>query len=634
MVIAMTVQVRLKVGLAAIAVGLAAACPSSALAAQSFDGTLRAVITDDLHHGRGSTDYRLESNGRSTPLLPTGVIEADDGARVTVTGTREQGHIVGDVRSRQAAARAAQGPRSLAVMLVAFEGDTRAPPWTPEQVRSRLFTDTSSTSAFFAEESYGKVSLVGRDDAGGDVFGWYTVPDVPDPCDQNSWTASAVAAAKADGRDLSAYDNVMFMIPREDCKWAGKGQLNGGTSWINGELTVRVTAHELGHNFGLHHANTLLCTAGGTAVTLSDTCEGYEYHDPWDAMGFYNPIRHNHGWNLERLGYLAPSNVRTVEASGTYQVRSALAESAEVTSLKIPRTRKADGEVVDHLSLELRESGGVFETFSSGHPATTGLTIRLTGVGAYPLSTHLLDTRPGTANYFFDATLPPGQTFSYGGTEIRLVAPPSGGRATVEVVIPLPRDTQAPAAPSGLKAQRSAGGVELTWTGSSDNRGVSGYEVYRDGAVLGRNAVASFRDASAGQGAHAYEVAALDEAGNISERSEPFVLPGVASPAPGATLSPDAPPVVVRDLIAPRVRLSSRRQGRRTVVSVSAADAGGIARLALKIDGRRRKVVRGPRLRYSWSLRGIRRGRHRLTAVAVDRSGNRGFRQSVFSLRR
>jgi len=637
--ISRTGQARLYAGLAAIAAGLAAAWAPPAHAEQRFDGTLRAVVTDDFASGTATTDYRLESNGRTSPLLPTGVVEADDGARVTVTGSREQGYVVGDVRARQAPARAVEGPRSLAVVLVNFSDDVREP-WTRELVRSRLFTDANSTSAFFSEESYGRMSLVGRNDAGGDVFGWYTVPGVPDPCDHNSWTGSARAAAVADGRDLSAYDNVMFMIPRESCSWAGKGGLNGQTSWINGELSVRVTSHELGHNFGLHHANTLYCTVGETAVTLSDTCVGREYFDPWDAMGAYSTVRHNHGWNLERLGYLSLSNVRTIEASGRYQLRSALAESSEVTSLKIPRTRGPNGEVVDHLSLELRERGGVFEAFPSGDPAINGLSVRLTGVSDHPLSTYLLDARPGTADNFFDATLPPGQTFSQAGIDITLVAPASGGRATVDVTIPLPRDTEAPTAPAGLGAQRSADSVELAWASSSDNRGVSGYEVYRDGAVLGRNAAASFRDTSAGEGAHAYEVAALDEAGNMSPRSEPVVVPAVQAPAPAvqapapALQGPAIAPALTRDLAPPRVRLTSRRSGQRLLVTARAADAGGIARLALKIDGRRRKLVRGPRLRYAWSVRGVRRGGHRLAAVAVDRSGNRASRQSVFRLRR
>jgi len=627
--IARTAQASRYAGLAAMAVALAGACAGPAQAAQTFEGTLRAVVIDEAGYGSASTEYRLEQDGRSRSVLPTGVVQADDGARVRITGSLEQGHIVGDVRLRQAPPRAAPGPRSLAVVLVNFEGDPREP-WTREEVRDRVFTAADSTSAFFSEESYGRTTLAGRDNAGGDVFGWYTVPPSADPC-STGWTASADAAALADGRNLSAYDNVMYMIPYRSCTWAGQGQLGGPKSWINGELSVRVTAHELGHNLSLHHANTLFCTSGGVAVTLGDDCQEREYRDPWDMMGAYTPVRHNHGWNLERLGFLAASKVQTIEASGRYQLRSALDESPDVTSLQIPRTRSADGRVLDHLSLEIRESGGVFEAFPSGHPATGGVSIRMTGTATGPLRTYLLDGRPASADNFFDATLLPGQTFSHAGIEITLVAPPSGGRAAVDVEIPLPRDTQAPTTPSGLAGRRSSGAVALTWAPSDDDRGVSSYEVYRDGARVGIAGAPGFTDATATPAAHAYEVAALDGAGNVSRRSQPFVLEAAAEapPAPAATQA------TLPDLVGPGLRLSTRRRGsRRVVVSVSATDAGGIERLALKIDGRRRKLARGPRLRYSWNLRGVRRGRHRLEAIAVDRNGNRASKRQVFRLAR
>jgi len=101
------------------------------------------------------------------------------------------------------------------------------------------------------------------------------------------------------------------------------GELGGKRSWIDGEMSLRVTAHELGHNFNLLHANTLLCRDGaGAAVSFSPSCAPREYLDPWDVMGAYSPTRHSHAWNLDRLGFLSQANVETVEASGRYELRS------------------------------------------------------------------------------------------------------------------------------------------------------------------------------------------------------------------------------------------------------------------------------------------------------------------------
>lgn len=99
---------------------------------------------------------------------------------------------------------------------------------------------------------------------------------------------------------------------------------------------------------------------------------------------------------------------------------------------------------------------------------------------------------------------------------------------------PLPPDVAPPSRPLALEATAAAGEVELSWTGSGDDRGVEGYEVLRDGAPVAR--VAS-RQASLG-GLRAgdrrcWTVVALDAAGNRSEPSEAacLVMPDVDAPS-------------------------------------------------------------------------------------------------------
>ena len=76
-----------------------------------------------------------------------------------------------------------------------------------------------------------------------------------------------------------------------------------------------------------------------------------------------------------------------------------------------------------------------------------------------------------------------------------------------------------------------------------------------------------------------------------------------------------------RDRTAPRVRLTRRRaRGKRLLLSVRARDRAGIARLELRIDGRRARARRAGRLSYRWRARP---GRHRLVVVALDKHGNR-----------
>ncbi len=92
-------------------------------------------------------------------------------------------------------------------------------------------------------------------------------------------------------------------------------------------------------------------------------------------------------------------------------------------------------------------------------------------------------------------------------------------------------DTAAPSAPT-LTAARSAAGVDLTWTPSSDDKALGGYEIQRDGAplaVVGPLGT-SFTDGSASPTtAHRYEVVAFDTNGNRTT-SAPVTLTVQADP--------------------------------------------------------------------------------------------------------
>lgn len=82
-------------------------------------------------------------------------------------------------------------------------------------------------------------------------------------------------------------------------------------------------------------------------------------------------------------------------------------------------------------------------------------------------------------------------------------------------------DTQAPTAPTGLTlssvGQTSAA---ISWTASTDNIGVTGYDVYRNDALVNSGTAVTFTDTGLQNGnVYYYYVKAKDAAGNISEPS-------------------------------------------------------------------------------------------------------------------
>jgi fibronectin type 3 domain-containing protein len=96
----------------------------------------------------------------------------------------------------------------------------------------------------------------------------------------------------------------------------------------------------------------------------------------------------------------------------------------------------------------------------------------------------------------------------------------------MQVVEPL--DTTAPTAPSGLSATGAQGSASLSWSASSDNVGVTRYNVHRSTAAgftpsaanrVGQPAGTSFTDSGLASGTYYYKVTAEDASGNVSGAS-------------------------------------------------------------------------------------------------------------------
>ncbi|MGW0938398.1 glycoside hydrolase family 6 protein [Streptomyces sp. NPDC002666] len=82
-------------------------------------------------------------------------------------------------------------------------------------------------------------------------------------------------------------------------------------------------------------------------------------------------------------------------------------------------------------------------------------------------------------------------------------------------------DTQAPTAPTGVTVTaKTSGSVSLSWTASTDNTGVTGYDVFRDGVKVGSSTTTSYTDSGlSASTAYNYTVKAKDAAGNVSAAS-------------------------------------------------------------------------------------------------------------------
>lgn len=104
-------------------------------------------------------------------------------------------------------------------------------------------------------------------------------------------------------------------------------------------------------------------------------------------------------------------------------------------------------------------------------------------------------------------------------------------------------DTTPPTAPSNLTATLTDNSATLTWTASTDDVGVAGYEVSRNGATLaGTVTGTSFIDPGLAAGTYTYTVVATDSAGNVSSRSNSASVTVAAAENPPVDTTPPTVP--------------------------------------------------------------------------------------------
>ena len=168
-------------------------------------------------------------------------------------------------------------------------------------------------------------------------------------------------------------------------------------------------------------------------------------------------------------------------------------------------------------------------TLTAGHSAS--LSWNVTGATSVTLS--------GTGNVSAagSATVAPSQTTTY-----TLTASNTAGSATAQVTVTVTAsvDQQPPTTPTLVSVlPKSAAEVDLGWTASTDNVGVAGYQIFRNGALLGSVAGASlaYADTSVNPNtAYTYAIKAFDAAGNYSSLSNSVQVS--TPPAPPVSACP------------------------------------------------------------------------------------------------
>ncbi len=201
---------------------------------------------------------------------------------------------------------------------------------------------------------------------------------------------------------------------------------------------------------------------------------------------------------------------------------SAASAALGVTTLSAPDTQKPTVPTALVATNTTATATTISWTPSTDNVGVAGYVIYRDGVKLTTVST------PN----FTDTALGAGTTYSYTVTALDAAGNESAPSAALRVVTLAAGDTQAPTVPSNLVASNTtATGTTVSWTASTDNVAVTGYDVYRNGAYLKTVTTPSFTDSGlSGDTTYKYTVRARDAAGNASNTATPLdVRTGVAA---------------------------------------------------------------------------------------------------------
>ena len=181
----------------------------------------------------------------------------------------------------------------------------------------------SQIGTYYRQSSYGRTSLTNF------VTKVYRMPKTATYYATNAafnqLFVDAQTAASAD-YTISKYDRLIAFfpnltyIPNSGINWGGLSGVGSPGVLVNGQFSFAIVAHELGHTYGLFHAN-LWQVADGNPI--SDSGASAEYLDDFDTMGgnYANDQRTDFNpWFKSMLNWIFAAQIVTVTTNSTNRI--------------------------------------------------------------------------------------------------------------------------------------------------------------------------------------------------------------------------------------------------------------------------------------------------------------------------
>ncbi|MFT3710006.1 MAG: PKD domain-containing protein [Archangium sp.] len=265
----------------------------------------------------------------------------------------------------------------------------------------------------------------------------------------------ALTAVRDAGFNPTDYNLDIVAFASTFSGWAGRGYVGSRGTWLNGNFSLNVTAHELGHNYGLDHANYW----NATGTTIIGSGSNTEYGNGFDVMGQGGgQANHFNAWFKRRLDWVTSPEVSTITTSGTsriFELEKPI--SSGLHAIKVQRDASRSYWVEYRPAINTANTrDGV--SINWGYQYNTG--------------SHLLDMTPGDGSRS-NSTLIIGRTFSDRLADVHLTPIGKGGTMpeSIDMVVnlgPFPGN-RAPTLTLAASTQTPLPAANVTFTATASD---------------------------------------------------------------------------------------------------------------------------------------------------------------------
>jgi len=271
------------------------------------------------------------------------------------------------------------------------------------EARAQALID-NEVNSFYVNNSYNQTSLKAT------VTPVIRMPQTQSYYAGASYTvlfSDAETAARAAGYDIDNFNLYLIGMSGSDAfSYGGLGYVGSRGVILNGAFVMYAIAHELGHNYGLWHANQWITTDG----SVIGPGYNWEYGNGFDVMGQGGDARGHFGANYKRrLDWLTDANVQTVTTDGIYRLFAH--DSTIPGGIRALKIRKGSTK---NYWIEFRQ-------LSSDSSAFNGALLTWDYESKNYQENEILDMAPSTTDST-DGALRIGQTFDDTEDHIRITA--------------------------------------------------------------------------------------------------------------------------------------------------------------------------------------------------------------------